>query len=191
MSAEQQNISSAPAEGLDGPSNLFSMQNQAISSSPQSIPGPNSSRRPRACLPCRESKLRCKRNEERPTDDCERCISAGRECIIPAASRRKRQRRNVSNVASLESKFDALVAALKHNQEGDVDQNAVENPTDSASGESRTSLDGWGQWAKLRDQNPVLNISTEARVNMGDTAMMTRSKLRHHCLLSSRGGLIT
>jgi Fungal Zn(2)-Cys(6) binuclear cluster domain len=153
MSAEQAPTRPVRTERLEGHSRPPRIQNHTIStSSPQPLPAPNSSRRLKACISCRGSKLRCKRNEERPEDSCDRCISAGRQCIIPAPARKRRPRRNISTVASLESKVDALVAALKQKQAGHAEGNGGESPLDSLSGESSTSF--WRDkraMAELRD----------------------------------------
>ena len=65
----------------------------------------------KACVGCRELKLRCKRFDENPNISCERCVGTGRECIVPATVRRKRKagKGTVEIVAALEEKIDALV----------------------------------------------------------------------------------
>ena len=139
ISTEQQQQRPGPAltEGLDGRTILLPLQDHATFTSPShSMPAPNSARRLRACVACKESKVRCKRDEERPEDSCERCVSAGRQCIVSASARNRRPRRNISNVASLESKVDALVAALKEKQPGDVEEHRVGSPIDPGSGQT-------------------------------------------------------
>jgi hypothetical protein len=138
MSAEQQQRpGSALTGGLEGRTILPLLQDHTTSMSPShSMPAPNSARRLRACVACKESKVRCKRDEERPQDSCERCVSAGRQCIVSASARNRRPRRNISNVASLESKVDALVAALKEKQAGDVEEHRVESPIEPGSGQT-------------------------------------------------------
>lgn len=137
MSAEKQPPGSALTGGLEGRRILPHVQDYATYTSPSaSIPAPNIPRRLRACVACKESKARCKRDEERPEDSCERCISAGRHCILSASARTKRPRRNISTVASLESKVDALVAALKEKQAGDVEEHKLGSPVDSVLGQT-------------------------------------------------------
>jgi hypothetical protein len=138
MSAEQQRPGSALTGGLEGRGIQPRVQDHAtFTSSPHLMPPPNSARRPRACVACKESKVRCKRDEERPGDSCERCVSGGRQCIVTASARNKRPRRNISNVASLETKVDALVAALKEKQAVDVEEHRVGSPDDSISGQTK------------------------------------------------------
>lgn len=137
MSAEQQYPGSALTGGLEGRNILPRVQDYAtFTALSHSIPAPNSARRLRACVACKESKVRCNRDEERLDDGCERCVKARRQCIVSASARNKRPRRNISNVASLESKVDALVAALKEKQAGDGEEHRVGSPADPASGQT-------------------------------------------------------
>lgn len=131
MSEEQQRPGSALTGGLEGSKILPRLQDHVTFSSPSdSIPATNIARRLRACVACKESKVKCKRDEERPEASCERCVSAGRQCIASVSARNKRPRRNISTVASLESKVDALVAALKEKQAGDVEEYRGMSPVD-------------------------------------------------------------
>jgi hypothetical protein len=131
MSAEQQRPGSALTGGLEGSKTLPRLQDHVTFTSPSdSIPATNVARRLKACVACKESKVRCKRDEERPEASCERCVSAGRQCIASASARNKRPRRNISTVASLESKVDALVAAMKEKQAGDVEEHRGASPAD-------------------------------------------------------------
>ncbi|KAF2862602.1 hypothetical protein K470DRAFT_255890 [Piedraia hortae CBS 480.64] len=68
-------------------------------------------KRQRACEACRALKVRC----DRGSDDspCKRCEKARRECVITQPSR-KRQKKSDRRVAELETKVDALTAALQH-----------------------------------------------------------------------------
>lgn len=104
-------------------------------SSSQPAPGHDSARRLRACVACKASKIRCKRDEDRPGDACDRCVSVGRQCVVSTPARNKRPRRNISTVASLESKVDALVAALKEKQAGDEEDHRLGSLIVPASGQ--------------------------------------------------------
>lgn len=137
MSVEQEPERHVGTGRWDGRSNLPYVENHEVSTgSSQPILVPNDSRRLRACLSCRDSKLRCKRNEESPEDGCERCVGTGRQCIVPAPVRKRRPRRNISTVASLESKVDALLVALKQKQAGEIEDNEGQSSLDFLPGES-------------------------------------------------------
>jgi hypothetical protein len=85
-------------------------------STQQSAPISVVSKRLRACLGCRESKLRCKRSEENPHLGCERCLASRRECIIPAP-RKREKKTGKATVAVLEKRIDALLASLTDKRE--------------------------------------------------------------------------
>jgi hypothetical protein len=85
-------------------------------STQQSAPVSTVSKRLRACLGCRESKLRCKRSEENPHLGCERCLASRRECIIPAP-RKRDKKTGKATVAVLEKRIDALLASLTDKRE--------------------------------------------------------------------------
>jgi hypothetical protein len=85
-------------------------------STQQSAPVSAVSKRLRACLGCRESKLRCKRSEEDPHLGCERCLASRRECIIPAP-RKREKKTGKATVAVLEKRIDALLANLTDKRE--------------------------------------------------------------------------
>lgn len=70
-------------------------------------------KRPRACEPCRQLKVRCVPDPSHPEGSCKRCAKARRTCIVTAPTR-KRQKKTDSRVAELERKIDALTATLQH-----------------------------------------------------------------------------
>lgn len=69
-------------------------------------------KRPRACEPCRQLKVRCDPDPTNPEGSCKRCAKAGRTCIVTAPTR-KRQKKTDSRVTELERKIDALTATLQ------------------------------------------------------------------------------
>ncbi|KAJ5810662.1 uncharacterized protein N7503_002880 [Penicillium pulvis] len=69
-------------------------------------------KRPRACEPCRQLKVRCDPNPSDPDGACKRCAKARRQCIVTAPTR-KRQKKTDSRVTELERKIDALTATLQ------------------------------------------------------------------------------
>lgn len=69
-------------------------------------------KRPRACQPCRQLKVRCDPDPAHPDGSCKRCAKARRTCIVTAPTR-KRQKKTDSRVAELERKIDALTATLQ------------------------------------------------------------------------------
>lgn len=69
-------------------------------------------KRPRACEPCRQLKVRCDPDPSDPDGACRRCAKARRQCIITAPTR-KRQKKTDSRVTELERKIDALTATLQ------------------------------------------------------------------------------
>lgn len=69
-------------------------------------------KRPRACEPCRQLKVRCDPDPAHPDGSCKRCAKARRTCIVTAPTR-KRQKKTDSRVAELERKIDALTATLQ------------------------------------------------------------------------------
>lgn len=69
-------------------------------------------KRPRACEPCRQLKVRCDPDPDHPDGSCKRCAKARRTCIVTAPTR-KRQKKTDSRVAELERKIDALTATLQ------------------------------------------------------------------------------
>lgn len=69
-------------------------------------------KRPRACEPCRQLKVRCDPDPTHPDGACKRCAKARRQCIVTAPSR-KRQKKTDSRVTELERKIDALTATLQ------------------------------------------------------------------------------
>ncbi|KAJ5782058.1 hypothetical protein N7457_003832 [Penicillium paradoxum] len=73
---------------------------------------PNDAKRPRACEPCRQLKVRCDPDPKHPDGSCKRCAKARRACIVTAPTR-KRQKKTDSRVAELERKIDALTATLQ------------------------------------------------------------------------------
>jgi hypothetical protein len=112
FAVRQESPNAKQRDSLKGQTNMsdYGTDQQRQSTSQSHLP-----RRLKACVCCRELKLRCKRNDERPEDGCERCINARRQCIAPEPAKRRPKvpRKNVSSsVASLESKLDALAAAL-------------------------------------------------------------------------------
>lgn len=74
-------------------------------------------KRPRACEPCRQLKVRCVPEPSHPEGSCKRCAKARRTCIVTAPTR-KRQKKTDSRVAELERKIDALTATLQHSHSG-------------------------------------------------------------------------
>ncbi|KAJ5951657.1 Transcription factor [Penicillium vulpinum] len=69
-------------------------------------------KRPRACEPCRQLKVRCDPDPVHPEGSCKRCAKARRTCVVTAPTR-KRQKKTDSRVAELERKIDALTATLQ------------------------------------------------------------------------------
>jgi hypothetical protein len=69
------------------------------------------SKRLKACIRCRDLKLRCKPIEGHSNTGCERCVAARRECIFPVAARRSRKA-GKGTVAALEQRVDALVSKV-------------------------------------------------------------------------------
>lgn len=69
-------------------------------------------KRPRACEPCRQLKVRCDPDPSHPEGSCKRCAKARRTCVVTAPTR-KRQKKTDSRVAELERKIDALTATLQ------------------------------------------------------------------------------
>lgn len=74
-------------------------------------------KRPRACEPCRQLKVRCDPDTAHPDGSCKRCAKARRTCIVTAPTR-KRQKKTDSRVAELERKIDALTATLQQSHSG-------------------------------------------------------------------------
>jgi hypothetical protein len=143
MSTEQQHSGSALLGGSEHHTVLPSVPEHTIlASASDATPGLDSARRLRSCVACKTSKVRCRRDGNRPADACGRCVSTGRECIVMARAKSKRPRRNISTVASLESKVDALVAALKVTQTGGFGDRRLESPIDSVSGQLKSHSSG-------------------------------------------------
>lgn len=69
-------------------------------------------KRPRACEPCRQLKVRCDADLDHPRGSCKRCAKSGRTCVVTAPSR-KRQKKTDTRVTELERKIDALTATLQ------------------------------------------------------------------------------
>lgn len=76
-------------------------------------------KRPRACEPCRQLKVRCDPDPNHPDGSCRRCAKARRACVVTAPSR-KRQKKTDSRVTELERKIDALTATLQASQDSRV-----------------------------------------------------------------------
>lgn len=74
-------------------------------------------KRPRACEPCRQLKVRCDPDPAHPDGSCKRCAKARRTCVVTAPTR-KRQRKTDSRVTELERKIDALTATLQQSHGG-------------------------------------------------------------------------
>lgn len=98
------------AHGLGQPS--FGMGPENSNRSPDSNDALGDAKRPRACEPCRQLKVRCDPDPEHPDGSCKRCAKARRACIVTAPTR-KRQKKTDSRVAELERKIDALTATLQ------------------------------------------------------------------------------
>lgn len=73
---------------------------------------PDDPKRPRACEPCRQLKVRCDPDPTHPDGSCKRCAKARRTCVTTAPTR-KRQKKTDSRVTELERKIDALTATLQ------------------------------------------------------------------------------
>ncbi|KAJ5658957.1 hypothetical protein N7507_005408 [Penicillium longicatenatum] len=69
-------------------------------------------KRPRACEPCRQLKVRCDPDPSDPNGACKRCAKARRQCIVTPPTR-KRQKKTDSRVTELERKIDALTATIQ------------------------------------------------------------------------------
>ncbi|KAJ5895633.1 hypothetical protein N7495_007324 [Penicillium taxi] len=72
-------------------------------------------KRPRACEPCRQLKVRCDPDPLHPDGSCKRCAKSHRPCVVTAPTR-KRQKKTDSRVSELERKIDALTATLQASQ---------------------------------------------------------------------------
>lgn len=79
---------------------------------PETSAEPDDAKRPRACEPCRQLKVRCDPDPIHPHGSCKRCAKAHRTCITTAPTR-KRQKKTDSRVTELERKIDALTATLQ------------------------------------------------------------------------------
>ncbi|KAJ5698099.1 hypothetical protein N7462_000104 [Penicillium macrosclerotiorum] len=86
-------------------------------------------KRPRACEPCRQLKVRCDFDPGNPDGSCKRCAKARRTCIVTAPTR-KRQKKTDSRVTELERKIDALTATLQASHRGNL---GVDQPPQQAS----------------------------------------------------------
>ncbi|KAJ5121049.1 uncharacterized protein N7515_009010 [Penicillium bovifimosum] len=73
---------------------------------------PGDAKRPRACEPCRQLKVRCDPDPAHPEGSCKRCAKARRTCVVTAPTR-KRAKKTDTRVAELERKIDALTASLQ------------------------------------------------------------------------------
>jgi hypothetical protein len=80
---------------------------------------PGDAKRPRACEPCRQLKVRCDPDPVHPQGSCKRCAKARRPCVVTAPTR-KRQKKTDSRVAELERKIDALTATLQASHSPDA-----------------------------------------------------------------------
>ncbi|KAJ5935801.1 Transcription factor [Penicillium verhagenii] len=69
-------------------------------------------KRPRACEPCRQLKVRCDPESSNPDGACKRCAKARRQYIVTEPTR-KRQKKTDSRVTELERKIDALTATIQ------------------------------------------------------------------------------
>ncbi|KAJ5273800.1 hypothetical protein N7478_008925 [Penicillium angulare] len=104
-------------------------------------------KRPRACEPCRQLKVRCDSDPGNPDGPCKRCAKARRQCIVTAPTR-KRQKKTDSRVTELERKIDALTATLQASNQGPPfpiagDANTHKYTETSASTEQRQSPRRW------------------------------------------------
>lgn len=93
-------------------------------------------KRPRACEPCRQLKVRCDPDPDHPDGSCKRCAKARRTCIVTAPTR-KRQRKTDSRVTELERKIDALTATLQKTHGGAIELSLQQQQ--QSPGLSRTS----------------------------------------------------
>ncbi|CEJ55051.1 hypothetical protein PMG11_01329 [Penicillium brasilianum] len=89
-------------------------------------------KRPRACEPCRQLKVRCDPDPSHPDGSCKRCAKAGRACVVTAPTR-KRQKKTDSRVTELERKIDALTATLQASHRGAF---GLESPSKQGSSHS-------------------------------------------------------
>jgi hypothetical protein len=130
-------------------------------STQQSAPALAVSKRLRACLGCRESKLRCKRNEENPHLGCERCLASRRECIIPAP-RKRDKKTGKATVAVLEKRIDALLASLKDKRENSENKTPGDLRLDAPqSGEAIPLVGGAGSRTTFQAKLPESFVPTQ------------------------------
>lgn len=85
-------------------------------------------KRPRACEPCRQLKVRCDPDPDHPDGSCKRCAKARRTCVVTAPTR-KRQKKTDSRVTELERKIDALTATLQASQAHPKDLSQTGSPS--------------------------------------------------------------
>jgi hypothetical protein len=112
---------------------------------------PKRQKRPRACVACRNMKIRCLEVEGQ--EACRACSKVNRECIMPGPPR-KRQK-TVHKVAELEKKInaltDALLAKAQQNDTPPDDSPEKDQATSASSAPSRledsshTTLDQYEQ----------------------------------------------
>jgi hypothetical protein len=92
---------------------------------------PKRPKRSRACVACRNMKIRCLPVEGQ--EACNACSKVNRECVMPGPPR-KRQK-TVHKVAELEKKINALTNALLAKQQSNEDKTEESTPTHTANTE--------------------------------------------------------
>lgn len=102
-------------------------------------PGDLEIKRPRACEPCRQLKVRCDPDPTHPDGSCKRCAKARRHCVVTAPTR-KRQKKTDSRVSELERKIDALTATLQAGQHSQLNSGPASSGGITASDRSSSRL---------------------------------------------------
>lgn len=121
-------------------------------------------KRPRACEPCRQLKVRCDPDLEHPDGSCKRCAKARRTCVVTAPTR-KRQKKTDSRVTELERKIDALTATLQASQTNprDLSQSASPSTALPPPDEPRSSSRRWDPNAGSKRNHDGFLVSQHPR----------------------------
>lgn len=115
LTTDAQGVNSASGSAFTGDQPTIGFGSSQADVSPDSEDHSLGIKRPRACEPCRQLKVRCDPDPTSPIGSCKRCAKAGRPCVVTAPTR-KRQKKTDSRVTELERKIDALTATLQASQ---------------------------------------------------------------------------
>lgn len=140
-------------------------------------------KRPRACEPCRQLKVRCDANPTQPDGACKRCAKAGRQCIVTAPTR-KRQKKTDTRVSELERKIDALTATLQAGQHGQL------NPGSSTAPPSTDQISSRRWRAESSDLTGTKRAHDEISSQGGATAQTSRESGGRHWRTPFAGGMV-